>query len=192
MPLEGDGDGGGDDRSAVHAFRIADAAECDALFTGELALQTNNAWPTTALAWLKLHQGNLAAHSAPNANLAWWLSLQDDAQSPKARALAYVPPQLPCFAGHFPGQPLLPGVIQLQWAVDLANKLWPETTAAEQFAGSTRLKFKSPVKPGDLIALQLARSKRTADSEGAFRTSVQFELKSASLLLTSGRLNYRE
>ena len=118
MPLDYDG--------AAKAFRIASLDECESLYSGTASVQTGRAWPVTAAAWLKLHQGDLAAHAAPHNNLAWWLSLQEaqegqDVKAQKAHALVFVPPSLPCFAGHFLGQPLLPGVIQLQWALSLIH-----------------------------------------------------------------------
>jgi len=184
-----------DNVGRVRAFRIACSEECEALFNGERSLQTNSAWPTTAQAWRTLHQGNLALHAAPNANLPWWLCSHPHVQSEDTaiRALAFVPPALPCFAGHFPEQPLLPAVIQLQWAIALAAKHWPEHAAAKKFAGTARLKFKAPVKPGDLIAVQLSRSLTQAASQTTPQVTnvIQFELRSHSAPLTSGRLNYR-
>jgi|GEM_PF-568456 len=180
-----------DHADLARAFRIACPEECEALFSGEQSMQTNSAWPTTAGSWFKLHQGELANHAAPGTNRAWWLSFNPltESENTAIRALAFVPPALPCFAGHFPGQPLLPGVIQLQWAIDLAEKQWPEQAAAVKLAGTARLKFKAPVKPGDLIAVQLSLSSNSAAEQRT--NSIQFEFRSHSALLTSGRLNYR-
>jgi len=180
-----------DNTGRTQAFRIVSSEECEALFSGELTLQTNTAWPTTAQAWRTLHQSNLALHAAPDTNLPWWLCSNPLLQSetPAIRALAFVPPALPCFAGHFPGQPLLPGVIQLQWAIALAEQQWPEQAAADKFSGTARLKFKAPIEPGDFIAVQLSRSSTQATTEGT--TAIAFECRSLNALLTSGRLNYR-
>ena len=56
-----------------------------------------------------------------------------------------VPRDLACFAGHFPGAPVVPGVLQLDWAMDgiavLLGKT-PEITRIES------LKFPAPLKPG--------------------------------------------
>ena len=38
----------------------------------------------------------------------------------QAIARLAVPAEHPAFAGHFPGRPVLPGVVQLDWAVRLA------------------------------------------------------------------------
>jgi len=167
------------------AFRITGAEECEALFAGEHNIDPSQAWPVTAESWLNLHGGNLAAQTTPNANLPWWLSLQThpSTEESTARALVFVPPQLACFAGHFPGQPLLPGVIQLQWAQTLAERLWPAIAVAQKFGGTSRLKFKAPILPGDFFAVQLRCSSPKL---------IQIELRSSSELLTTGRLSYRD
>jgi len=172
------------------AFRISSPDECEAFFSGELTINADDALPVTADTWLTVHQGKLAAHSNPNANLAWWLNVHTltDAPGSTHRALIFVTQTLPCFAGHFPGQPILPGVIQLQWALDLAAKLWPESMALKNFRGTARLKFKAPITPGEVIALDLEPSLTCGSSTTA--TTLHFELRSKSATLTSGRLIY--
>lgn len=164
---------------AVAAFCISTYEECLALFNGERKLTNDRAWPVTARAWLDLHQANLAAHQTPDENLAWWLgSMRSDG---KENVLAVVPPSLPCFAGHFPGQPLLPGVLQLDWCIKLAALLWPNEKSADAFAGTARLKFKAQIKPADVIAIELTPTEE----------SVSIKLSSRHEVLTSGRLLYR-
>lgn len=63
----------------------------------------------------------------------------------------------PAYAGHFPGQPVLPGVVLLDAALH---------ALAEGQGGSTKLgsaqlksaKFLSPVRPGEPLALYYADS----------------------------------
>jgi 3-hydroxyacyl-[acyl-carrier-protein] dehydratase len=55
----------------------------------------------------------------------------------------------PAYAGHFPGQPVLPGVVLLDHA-----QLVIEQAAGVQLAGLAQAKFHRPVAPGD--SLQLA------------------------------------
>jgi 3-hydroxyacyl-[acyl-carrier-protein] dehydratase len=63
-----------------------------------------------------------------------------------------VPAGHPIFAGHFPGRPLVPGVMLLEWALN-------EATAALG-PGATRLriresKFFAPLAPGERAQLSL-------------------------------------
>src|SRR3546814_9210131 len=55
-----------------------------------------------------------------------------------------VPAQLPCFADHFPGAPMLPGVLQLGWAVRLAQQQFGIELPLQQVA---QLKFQHPILP---------------------------------------------
>lgn len=63
-----------------------------------------------------------------------------------------VPLDLPCFTGHFPQTPVLPGVVQVDWAIALAE---PLLAANLRFAGMEVLKFQQLVRPGDALQLDL-------------------------------------
>jgi 3-hydroxyacyl-[acyl-carrier-protein] dehydratase len=59
------------------------------------------------------------------------------------------------FKGHFPGNPLLPAVVQLQLGVLLAAQLAGRPLVP---ASLTRAKFTHPVKPGDILEVYCAAS----------------------------------
>jgi hypothetical protein len=68
-----------------------------------------------------------------------------------------VAPDHPAFAGHFPGQPLLPGVCLLGLVLDacladadLAPRLYAGAGAPLRLAN---VKFLAPVRPGDTLLL---------------------------------------
>lgn len=57
------------------------------------------------------------------------------------------------FQGHFPNFPILPGVVQLDWALDFARRhLHLEIPAARQF----QVKYKAGIFPGDRVVLKLS------------------------------------
>ncbi len=86
----------------------------------------------------------------------------------------------PAYVGHFPGQPILPGVVLLDEALfALAAALGlPAATAHIQSA-----KFLSPVQPGEKLQLDYA-----ASPTGAFR----FELKASGRAVASGVLAFAQ
>lgn len=64
----------------------------------------------------------------------------------------------PWFEGHFPGQPVLPGVIQLRWALQLARLAWPDLGTVSIVSN---LKFQKPVLPPAQLRLVLQRHHQT-------------------------------
>lgn len=56
------------------------------------------------------------------------------------------------FSGHFPQTPVLPGVVQIDWAIALGQVLLDRP---RHFAGMEVVKFQRVVRPGDLLTLNL-------------------------------------
>ena len=66
----------------------------------------------------------------------------------------------PAFAGHFPGSPIVPGVLLLDAAIHAL-----ETTAGAGVAGVASAKFLLPVGPGEALTLAVAAA---GESRAAF------------------------
>lgn len=66
--------------------------------------------------------------------------------------LLRVPASLGWFRGHFPVQPLLPGVAQLDWVMAYAAALAP----GMRFSAIDSVKFQRPVLPDSLLELNLS------------------------------------
>ncbi|WP_025110238.1 acyl-CoA synthetase family protein [Pseudomonas sp. H1h] len=88
-----------------------------------------------------------------------------------------VPPDLAYFSGHFPKAPVLPGVVQVEWALNLGRQLLNLSGA---FAGMEVLKFQQLVRPGDEIQLHLR-----FDSE---RSKLYFAYRNDTATCSSGRI----
>ena len=63
-----------------------------------------------------------------------------------------VPADHPAFAGHFPGQPIVPGVVLLDQAIRFAETLLGQPGLPWQIGNS---KFFSPVGPGETLRFAL-------------------------------------
>lgn len=63
-----------------------------------------------------------------------------------------LPADMLYFRGHFPGMPLLPGVVQLHWAVDQAAAVFDVPVTIGEV---TQLKYRKPITPGSTVMLEL-------------------------------------
>jgi acyl-coenzyme A synthetase/AMP-(fatty) acid ligase/3-hydroxymyristoyl/3-hydroxydecanoyl-(acyl carrier protein) dehydratase len=88
-----------------------------------------------------------------------------------------VPPDLAYFSGHFPKAPVLPGVVQVEWALNFGRQLLNLTGT---FAGMEVLKFQQLVRPGDEIQLHLR-----FDPE---RSKLYFAYRNDTATCSSGRI----
>lgn len=82
-----------------------------------------------------------------------------------------VPSSHPCLPGHFPGQPLVPGVLMLE-QVALALRHW----RGQRLAQVCEAKFTAPLLPGQDAELTLAEA----------GDRVRFEIRAAGMLLARG------
>jgi 3-hydroxyacyl-[acyl-carrier-protein] dehydratase len=67
----------------------------------------------------------------------------------------------PFFTGHFPGNPIMPGVLILEAMAQLSGILGfvtvgrkPADGLAQYLAGSSKARFKRPVLPGDRLCME--------------------------------------
>jgi acyl-coenzyme A synthetase/AMP-(fatty) acid ligase/3-hydroxymyristoyl/3-hydroxydecanoyl-(acyl carrier protein) dehydratase len=88
-----------------------------------------------------------------------------------------VPPDLAYFSGHFPKTPVLPGVVQVDWALSLGQQLMK---LPAKFAGMEVLKFQQLVRPGDEVQLHLR-----FDPE---RGKLYFAYRNETATCSSGRI----
>ena len=76
-----------------------------------------------------------------------------------------VPDELHYFRGHFPGMPVVPGVVQIKWAIAL-GRLY--LRAAPAFRGLEALKFQQIMRPGARVTLELQHAEAAGKLRFAF------------------------
>lgn len=88
----------------------------------------------------------------------------------------FIPLDHPAFAGHFPGQPLLPGVSLLSEVLEAVLR---DPALAAAVGATPRLgaaKFLSPVRPGSTLSIEFSES----------ASAVRFEVKVGERAVASG------
>ena len=100
-----------------------------------------------------------------------------------------------CFAGHFPGRPVFPGVLILEAMAQAAGILtfvtagvYPDETTKFYFAGIDKARFRRPVLPGDQLRLEarLERRIRTIWKYSTTATVDGVEVVGADMLVMPG------
>lgn len=92
--------------------------------------------------------------------------------------------ELEYFDGHFPEVPLLPGVVQIGWAVELARLHLAASApgALERFSSLSAIKFMRVIQPGASVWLRLRVNPGSRELE--------FEYRADEYTCSSGRVRF--
>lgn len=130
--------------------------------------------PVTAQTYFHWH-GNRAPTEVPE---IWCAHLEANEHS--ASVYLWIDAALPVFAGHFPGNPILPGIVQIEWVRSAVERIFP-SFGDLQFTGLANIKFKATVTPAMWLKTVLR----------AEPAAIEFVMESGHHVCTQGRLLYR-
>lgn len=108
------------------------------------------------------------------------LSSNFSAERNEYRAELMVPDNLYHLQGHFPGQPILPGVVQIAWVVAKGRELF---AALGEFEKMEAVKFQQVIQPGERFSLTLR-----LDSA---KNTLIFNYATTDCSVSSGRIAFR-
>jgi 3-hydroxyacyl-[acyl-carrier-protein] dehydratase len=88
-----------------------------------------------------------------------------------------VDPSEPVLAGHYPGFPILPGLILLEHVNDLVREATGDP--ALRLLAAEKIRFLSPVRPGDTVRIEAALNAGECIATAAVgdRVAAQFTLR---------------
>jgi 3-hydroxymyristoyl/3-hydroxydecanoyl-(acyl carrier protein) dehydratase len=81
-------------------------------------------------------------------------------ESPARTAEAIARSGSPWFDGHFPGQPILPGIAMIAMAFDAAREKEARQGNSIRLKAVKRVRFKKPVRPDEPFTLTLKREQK--------------------------------
>ena len=95
----------------------------------------------------------------------------------------HVPSDSPWFDGHFPGEPILPGVAQIGMVFDAIRKARKRDL---RISSVRRVRFKRIIRPDDQLKIIAAPLKKEADSY-SFRILIQDEAVCSGVMTVENR-----
>lgn len=164
-----------------------------AILTKQLRKQLMGRFETVVLPkkWLILAALPRTAQDKINRNLLLQLFSLDPLRTPQILYCDYqeqsvklqcrILPDLIYFSGHFPQQPVLPGVTQIAWVEQLAKIFF---TIRKPFLRMEVIKFKRIIQPEEIVTIKL--------NWNADKGKLYFEMDSVAYAHSSGRIVYGE
>ena len=116
-----------------------------------------------------------------------WYVLKELTRSDKNEIEAdiHVPSDSPWFCGHFPGEPILPGVAQIGMVIDAIRQVRNQDL---KVTGVRRVRFKQIIRPDAKLKLIAAPLKENAGAY-SFRILVENEAVCNGVMMVEERMN---
>ncbi len=116
-----------------------------------------------------------------------WYVLKNVTRSDKNKIEAdvTVPPGSPWFSGHFPGDPILPGVAQIGMVKDVIRQARSQDL---NVSGVRRVRFKQIIRPDDKLKIIAAPLKENTGAY-SFRILVENEAVCSGVMMVEERMN---
>ena len=78
----------------------------------------------------------------------------------------------PWFSGHFPAEPILPGIAILSMVTDVIRQYESEKGRRIRVSGIRRVRFRLPVRPDELLTISLSLSRQEGSLSYHFKVDL--------------------
>ncbi len=101
-------------------------------------------------------------------------------------ALAEVPADSPWFSGHFPGEPILPGIALVHLVKETITQEAQKQGEQLQYHTFRRVRFTQPVRPGEKLAVSII------DEDMGDDVMFHFKVVSEGTVVSSGMITAKK
>jgi len=105
------------------------------------------------------------------------ISHKRDTSNPEVFAEAFAETGSPWFSGHFPDDPILPGIAILAMVTEAITKHESEEGRKIRITGIRRVRFRLPVRPNEVLTISLSSFNR--DERLSYHFNVTLKGKTA-------------
>jgi len=105
----------------------------------------------------------------PHRSPIFFVDRVESLEFPRIKGYKNVTANEPYFRGHFPGSPIMPGVLQIEalsqlcWLLYVGNPEAPVKAERLELTRLPRVKFRQPVFPGDRLCLEAEETERSGN-----------------------------
>lgn len=97
-------------------------------------------------------------------------------------ALADIPSDSPWFSGHFPGEPILPGIALIHLVRQAIEQVELEKGNPLHLHSLKRVRFMQPVRPGDTLSVRISAESGTEDMLFSFKVLCKESIVSSGMM----------
>jgi 3-hydroxymyristoyl/3-hydroxydecanoyl-(acyl carrier protein) dehydratase len=100
-------------------------------------------------------------------------------------ARVYVPEDSIWFPGHFPGEPILPGIAVVHAVYEIIRQDAQSRGSSVHILHLKRIRFTSPVRPGDTLLIRITSEVASTEMHYLFKATVGENTVSSGLVAVS-------
>jgi 3-hydroxymyristoyl/3-hydroxydecanoyl-(acyl carrier protein) dehydratase len=98
-------------------------------------------------------------------------------------ALAHVPADSPWFVGHFPGEPILPGIALIHMAEQAIIRHTEKRNEQVKLSTLRRVRFTQPVRPGETLSLNISSEEVSEETLFSFKVANSENIVCSGLII---------